>query len=503
MPGPLLDDFVVQLGIKATMLLVAAALLVALLRRSSAAVRHRVWAATLASLVVLPLLAGILPSWNLNLPGVSVSSSSFVDGPSAASAAFAEVAAGHGMTRALSPDGPERVPGPWTLLLWGGGLAGVGVWILSGMVGARRLRRTELAQQGAYTFMLERARERTGVQTPVGLATSAALSVPVVVGLRHPVIVLPGSASEWPEERLERVLVHELAHVGRRDNLFNLVGRFACALFWFHPLVWIAAHRLRLECEHAADDVVLSAGARASDYARDLLSLAGGARAERATAAVALMNRTPVARRISALLDPRRSHVPAPQRVGVLATLASGSAVLLLACVTPSGSASTQRPEHVTVETSPLATFDADGALVDLLAVDAPSTIQRSSAFPMTLYWRVRTTFPEDPVPEERWRVFVHFDGPLPLEDSQPRTRFQADHSVSAAGQWWLNREVVEDRFAVMAGRRDYPRGRYAIYVGWFKGAPGTWTNAELAVSRGAGVEAEGDRLRVGEIELQ
>ena len=51
------------------------------------------------------------------------------------------------------------------------------------------------------------------------------------------------------------------------------MGRVACALYWFHPLVWTAARRLRAESERACDDLALVFGARPSDYAEHLLDI--------------------------------------------------------------------------------------------------------------------------------------------------------------------------------------------------------------------------------------
>src|SRR5207247_2871142 len=94
-------------------------------------------------------------------------------------------------------------------------------------------------------------------------------------GVVYPVVLIPSvTAHHWDEEQKVAVLTHELAHVKRFDALTQLLAQLALALLWFHPLVWMAVRRLLLEREHACDDFVLVAGARASRYADDLLGFA-------------------------------------------------------------------------------------------------------------------------------------------------------------------------------------------------------------------------------------
>ena len=111
-----------------------------------------------------------------------------------------------------------------------------------------------------------------------------------------PVVLLPDESDRWRTERLRMVLIHELAHVQRWDCLVQLLAHLARALFWFHPLAWLAVSRLRVEQELACDDVVLASGASAPDYAEHLVVVTAGLAENLWIAPVALgMGRDPSA----------------------------------------------------------------------------------------------------------------------------------------------------------------------------------------------------------------
>ncbi len=99
-------------------------------------------------------------------------------------------------------------------------------------------------------------------------------TIPVVWGIFRPRLMLPVAAQVWSVEQLRSVVLHELAHIKRRDIPGQLLTQLACALHWFNPLVLLAAWRLHVERERACDDLVLASGVRASAYAEHLLNVA-------------------------------------------------------------------------------------------------------------------------------------------------------------------------------------------------------------------------------------
>jgi TonB family protein len=131
----------------------------------------------------------------------------------------------------------------------------------------------------------------------------------MTAGVRRPVILLPKDAEGWTAERRWVVLAHELLHVQRADYSLWMLARLACALYWFHPLVWLAAARLRKEAEQACDDGVLRLGAEAPAYAEHLVSLARGwSLATVEMSAMAMAQSSHLESRVRALLDPTRNR---------------------------------------------------------------------------------------------------------------------------------------------------------------------------------------------------
>ncbi len=88
---------------------------------------------------------------------------------------------------------------------------------------------------------------------------SSAINVPAIIGMLKPVILVPmGVLASMPADQLEAVLLHELAHIRRKDYLVNLIQVMAEAVFFFSPgLRWLSV-QLRIEREYCCDDIALA-----------------------------------------------------------------------------------------------------------------------------------------------------------------------------------------------------------------------------------------------------
>jgi HEAT repeat protein len=154
------------------------------------------------------------------------------------------------------------------------------------MLRTRRLvGRAQAVQDPTWNRALLEISDRLDLVRTPKLVVSRAVSLPMTCGILQPAVVLPSGSSEWSADRRDAVLCHELAHIRRRDLLSHLLGHAACALYWFNPMAWRAARRLRAESERSCDDLVLSLGTRASAYADHLLQIATAGHASVAPAA--------------------------------------------------------------------------------------------------------------------------------------------------------------------------------------------------------------------------
>lgn len=310
---------------KATIILLAALGVTLLMQRASAGARHLVWLVTLGSLLVVPALAAWSPLRVALLPAAAtvseftgaptagtsstVSATIIMNGsgaPDASANSHARQAISVSNGVAAQPEVPRMDMVTVLLLIWGA----VAFAILASLAGAAiALRRIVLRSQPVtdekWLAILWEVSDRFGLSEPPALLRSDATQMPFACGVLHPTIVLPSESDEWTLERRRAVMLHELAHVTRHDLLGHTLGRVVSAFYWFHPLVWTAAKRLRSESERACDDLALACGTVPSDYAEHLLDIVTSARRVRTPAvALAMARRKEFEGRMLAILDP-------------------------------------------------------------------------------------------------------------------------------------------------------------------------------------------------------
>lgn len=158
------------------------------------------------------------------------------------------------------------------------------------------------------------------------------IATPITWGALRPVILLPNYVLDWPVATRTAMLRHERAHIERHDWLWQTFAECLTAVFWFHPLVWLAVARLRSEAEHAADDYVLADGTGASSYAQQLLEIARRVKQSPPYAAVAMIRRPrSLEGRIAAIVDSSRARARASFRARLAVLLTAAWLLLFLA----------------------------------------------------------------------------------------------------------------------------------------------------------------------------
>jgi TonB family protein len=160
-------------------------------------------------------------------------------------------------------------------MVWIGGTLVSALVLLIGVTRLRRIAaRAEVIRNGPLYEAAQRVAGWYGLSRPIRLLAGRDPGLLIAWGWRRPSVLLPPVVYTWSRERVDIVLAHELAHIARGDWLWQLAAAGLRALYWFNPLVWIAAARLRTESEHACDDKVLSNGVDGDQYATHLLAVA-------------------------------------------------------------------------------------------------------------------------------------------------------------------------------------------------------------------------------------
>ena len=335
---------------KATLVLSVALVLAWFARRGCAKTLHLLWTTTFAVLLMLPVLSLLAPSWVLpilparttaiehHLPDKTASEPSATANPPSAGRQPHPVAPFP--TRYL-PSPPRAdgsiplTPAVGVFLIWA---LGCGAGLVS--LGAAALRFRKLVRGATpirdpdWIRSTDMLRHRVRVRADARILSSAQVSTPMTGGPLRPVILLPASARSWTSGRREMVVSHELVHVRRRDALWRLVAGAVVALYWFHPLIWLASRLAGAARERSCDEEVLALGVlRPSAYARHLFSLASEIAPGPPVLSLPVVQHPHLESRIMSILKLQR---PRFSRVRTYAALAVVGVVgMVVACARP------------------------------------------------------------------------------------------------------------------------------------------------------------------------
>ena len=347
--------FLIDATMKSFVIFAVAGLFGLILRRHSAAVRGLVWSLAIVGCLIVPLFSLTLPQWEVGvlpvtperfeidrwvdnrqastspapivsrpLPSTPVSSTQAAPTPIQPKPATGEIGAPQLSTSRTGLASLHWTD--WIAVCWTGGALFLLVRLIVGI--------------SAVWYISIRSDPFTGSvphihpswKRPVNVRLSDSVTVPMMWGFFRPVILLPADAENWQPERRRAVLLHELAHIQRQDWLMQAMAQITCAVYWFNPLVWFAALRMRAEAERACDDNVLNAGYQSIDYARHLLDIVRNIKVLRpaSRATVAMARPSKIEGRLRTILAENRNRRPMTKIAVVIGVLALACFAILI-----------------------------------------------------------------------------------------------------------------------------------------------------------------------------
>ena len=332
-----------QLSIELAALAVLVLMASRLLPIKSPALRHLLWAVVLLKPLVAVAISSPYSLFTPLVPAVEPSRGALASLP--VDHSTVQVAT----SPAIAASSVQLTTAGWGAILWlvGAALLIGRILIGYGIVWCLR-QQAQVQCDGPLCDALQQARRTLDCYPKVEVAISPSTGSPMALGILRPLIVFPADLVEkLSTDKLALILMHELAHVRRWDNLTLLLHRLVAAVLFFHPAVWLCGRMLRREAEQACDDLVVCATGRSEAYARGLAHVA-----ERAAHLNPLIRRIPTMNAFAAnesdlALRIRRALGGSARRMGTRARVLAAVLLCPLAAVTlPSMSKGAAEPSQ-------------------------------------------------------------------------------------------------------------------------------------------------------------
>ena len=120
------------------------------------------------------------------------------------------------------------------------------------------MRNAKLTTDERTSLYRNEIKRRYKISSPIRILTCKNVSTPLATGFFRFTIILPDNYTQWSGEHLKFVLLHETAHIKRRDVITHFIVQCVTTLYWFNPIIWLAQKQFILEREHACDDLVIA-----------------------------------------------------------------------------------------------------------------------------------------------------------------------------------------------------------------------------------------------------
>lgn len=299
--------FFIDIAIRSTLLIVFCFFVLLLIRKGRSMHKHWLVSITMLGLLFLPIINYFVPHLKFDVgtypkdhtlvqlelpidivpadfPPILSSPDSFLDteaqtGPISSFDKTTETIAPIPPTSTQINDsnGESQAVIPFVQMFMGIWLCGILFLILRFLNGLYEVisigRRSVPSQDLILNQLRTSLKEQLKLSREVDIRISEQANGPMTWGLFKPVILLPHASLDWSEKEKRIVLLHEFAHIKRNDYMWNIVGILSTAIYWFHPLIWRLKKIQFQTREKACDELVLTQGIAATDYAQKLLDL--------------------------------------------------------------------------------------------------------------------------------------------------------------------------------------------------------------------------------------
>jgi uncharacterized protein (TIGR03435 family) len=406
-----------------------AALLLRVLRGSSATARYATACVALGAMLLAPAATVISVSHSLDelAPLTLLSKPSDPDAtlPAAAITTIARTPV-EGVGAAVTVDALL----PLLVLVWSVGVALLAFRIAGGAWRVHRIHRAALTMAPSrWSAEAQRVAERLGLNRMLRVVDAAMIATPTVVGYLRPVVLLPIAAfGTLSPAQVEAILAHELAHIRRHDGIVNLLQVLAETVLFYHPAVWWVSSRIRTEREHCCDDVAVAACGDPVRYAEALTELAAWSTPAPRLALSATSGS--LVRRVRRILLPRRHAAPSRQGLAIAAIMIAFVVALTVVVRTQ-------------VPAGEIVTAMRDGSLSRTFGPRDVNRILGYELFPAP------ARFPtDDPRDARAWDVTVlYVGGHMPFKGFPARSLIRYAYDVAempvVGGPAWLDEESI------------------------------------------------------------